>query len=202
MAGAQKAVAEFRRTWALLERGDAFFSELFTIARHLVRLRAELPKPSAERLREYRDSNLESLKFQLSSPAPIHSDLERAKRMASLTFLAENLGGEHPIVAAILVGKSPANRAAELVAGTKLADVVQRKRLFEDPNALDDSNDPMSRLAREVDPAARDLRKHYETELEEVERQGFAAIARRRFAKFGRGVATDATFQRRPASAV
>ena len=56
----------------------------------------ELPKKSADRLREYRDSNLDSLKFQLFSPAPIYPDLERAKLTASLTFLAENLGGEHP----------------------------------------------------------------------------------------------------------
>src|SRR5205085_2462050 len=54
IAAAQKAVAEYELTWALLERGDAFVSELLTIARHLVRLRSELPKPSAERLREYR----------------------------------------------------------------------------------------------------------------------------------------------------
>src|SRR5262249_44292251 len=95
IAAAQKAVVEFERSWALLERGDAFFAELFVIARDLIRLRAELPKPSAERLREYRDSNLESLKFQLFSPAPLHADLERAKLAAALTFLAENLGAEH-----------------------------------------------------------------------------------------------------------
>src|SRR5262249_16968568 len=121
IADAQKAVRSFEREWALLERGDAFFSDLFTIPLHLFRLPVESTKPSAERLREYRDSNLESLKFQLFSPAPIHADLERAKLAASLTFLAEKLGGEHPVVVKILAGKSPANRAAELIAGTTLA---------------------------------------------------------------------------------
>src|SRR5206468_849380 len=130
IAAAQKAAKEFEGEWALLERGDAFFSELFTIARHLVRMRSELTKPSAERLREYRDSNLESLKFQLFSPAPIHPELERAKLAASLTFLAETLGGEHPVVAALLEGMSPAQRAASIVGATKLADVAERKRLF------------------------------------------------------------------------
>ena len=52
---------------------------LFGIARHCVRMADELPKKSADRLREYRDSNLESLKFQLFSPAPIYPELERAK---------------------------------------------------------------------------------------------------------------------------
>src|SRR5262249_14499511 len=90
---AQEKLRGFERDYLLLERGDAFFTELFTIARHLVRMAAELPKPSTERLREYRDSNLESLKFQLFSPAPIHAELERAKLAGSLTFLAEHLGG-------------------------------------------------------------------------------------------------------------
>ena len=194
IADAQKTAREFERDWALLERGDAFISELFTIARHLVRLPLELPKPSAERLREYRDSNLESLKFQLFSPAPIHADLERGKLAASLTFLAENLGGEHPLVVRILAGKSPANRAAELVAGTKLANVAERKQFFDLGALLQKTGDPMIRLAQAVDDEARAVRKQYETEFEEVERQGFAAIAKWRFERFGRSVAPDATF--------
>ncbi len=90
---AEKTLAAFEREYFLLERGDAFDSELFHIARHLVRMAAELPKPNADRLREYRDSALESLKFQLFSPAPIHAELEKARLANSLTFLAENLGG-------------------------------------------------------------------------------------------------------------
>ena len=94
---------------------------LFHIARHLVRLAAELPKPNAERLREYRDSALESLKFQLFSPAPIHAELEKARLANSLTFLVENLGGAHPLVVKVLGERSPSARAAELIDGCKLA---------------------------------------------------------------------------------
>src|SRR5262249_40195892 len=57
IAEAQRALAPFEREYYLLERGDALDSELFRIARHLLRLAAEKPKPNAERLREYRDSN-------------------------------------------------------------------------------------------------------------------------------------------------
>src|SRR5262249_54924325 len=127
IAEAQEHLSKFEREYFLLERPDAFFSELFRIARHLVRLSAELPKPSTDRLREYRDSNLDSLKFQLFSPAPIYPDLERAKLTQSLTVLAENLGGQQLIVATALAGKPPAARAAELVAGCKLSDVNERK---------------------------------------------------------------------------
>src|SRR5262249_2497792 len=116
IAEAQKKLLAFDREYFLFERGDAFFSELFSIARHLSRLTAEIKKPNAERLREYRESNLESLKFQLFSPAPIHPELEQAKLTASLTFLAENLGAGHPLVEKTLAGKPPGVRAAELVA--------------------------------------------------------------------------------------
>ncbi len=202
IATAQRTVKEFEKEWSLLERADAFFSDLFKIARDLVRLRAELEKPSSDRLREYRDSNLESLRFQLFSPAPIHAELERVKLATSLTFLAENLGGAHPVVVQILAGKAPANRAAELVAGCKLADVAERKRLHDNKAALDSSADAMILLAKLVDEESRRLRKRYETEFEEVERQGFAAIARWRFEKFGRNIAPDATFTLRLAFGV
>jgi hypothetical protein len=203
IAAAQGKLAGFEREWSLLERGDAFYSELFGIARHLVRLTAELEKPSADRLREYRDSNLESLRFQLFSPAPIHAELERAKLAASLTFLAENLGGEHPLVVKVLAGNSPAARADGLVGGTKLADVAERKRLAEGGRAaVEASNDPMILLARSVDGEARAVRKRSEDEVEEVERQAYALIARVRFQVLGRSVAPDATFTLRLAFGV
>src|SRR5262249_25425638 len=72
----QKRLRPFEKEYGLLETGHAFFSPLFGGARHCVRLADELPKKSPDRLREYRDSNLESLKFQLYSPAPLYPDLE------------------------------------------------------------------------------------------------------------------------------
>src|SRR5262249_24348721 len=65
--------------WATLEMGNAFNSELFQIARTLVRMADEDKKDNAERLREYRQSNRESMEQQLFSEAPIYDDLETAK---------------------------------------------------------------------------------------------------------------------------
>ena len=120
--------ANFEREYCLLERGDAFYSTLFGFARHLVRLAAEGEKPNAERMAEYRDSNLESLKFYLFSATPIHPELEQAKLTASLGFLAENFGADHGTVKQIFAGKGPANRAKELVNGSKLADPAEPRR--------------------------------------------------------------------------
>ncbi|HVL14663.1 MAG TPA: S46 family peptidase, partial [Gemmata sp.] len=194
IAAIQQKLREFEKPHALIETGHAFYSPLLSIARHCVRMGEELPKPSAERLREYRDSNLDSLKFALFSPAPIYPDLERAKLTASLTFLAENLGGEHELVKLVLSGKNPAARADELVA-TKLFDPAERKKLVEGGKAaIDASTDPMIQLAKAVDGEARKLRTRYETEVEEPERQAYATLAQFRFQAFGKSVAPDATF--------
>jgi hypothetical protein len=198
---AQKTLATFEKEYLLLEGGHAFSSELFGIARHLVRLADEMPKKSVDRLREYRDSNLESLKFGLFSPAPIEKDLERARLQASLTFLAENLGGDHPAVTLALNGKNPAKRAAELVEG-ELYDPEVRKKMAADPYKVVESRDPMIRLAKTFDSDCRRLRKKYEDEVEEVERQAYAEIAKLRFAALGKSVAPDATFTLRLAFGV
>ena len=51
----------------------------------------------------------------------------------------------------------------------------------------------MVKLARSIDEEARRLRKRYEAEVEEPERQAYAAIAEERFRALGEGVAPDAT---------
>lgn len=195
IAKSQKSLAGFEKKYLLLERGDAFFSDLTPIARHCVRLAAETPKPNGERLREYRDSALESLKQTLFSPAPIDPTLERVRLQTSLTFLAEQLGGEHPLVVKVLAGKNPADRAADLTAGTKLFDVAERKRLVDGgKEAVAASIDPMIVLIRTIDDDAREVRKQYETLVEEPERQAYAAIADLRFKALGKSVPPDATF--------
>ncbi|MEW6283928.1 MAG: S46 family peptidase, partial [Candidatus Eremiobacterota bacterium] len=93
--------------YSLLERGWAFNSRLFEIARSLVRLRDETAKPNADRLREYRESNLESLRQELFSTAPIYPQFETVKLADSLSMLMELRGAEDPVVVRILAGKSP-----------------------------------------------------------------------------------------------
>lgn len=195
VAAAQTKYAEFEREYGLIELGDAFENRLFRIARQLVRLAEEKAKPNAERLREYRDSALASLELQLFSPAPLYPELERAKLAASLTFLAEVLGGSHPLVANVLAGKSPAARAEALMEGTKLADPALRRQIAaEGVQAIAASSDTMIQFAKQLDGEARGLRKRFENEVEEVERQAYGQIARARFELFGTRIAPDATF--------
>jgi hypothetical protein len=195
-------VADALRQWSpiyfphdLLEQGGAFNTELFFIARGLVRLTEESTKPNTERLREYRESNLESLKQYLFSAAPIYADLETVKLADSLSMYMELAGAESELVRKVLDGKSPQERAALLVQGTRLADVDVRKRLVEGGVvAIKASDDPMIQLALLVDGPARKVRKAYEEKVEEPMRQAYAKIANVRFAVLGTTTYPDATF--------
>ncbi len=180
----------------LIESGAAFNSRLFGIARTLVRAAEERQKPNTERLREYSEAGMESLKNELFSPAPIYPDLETVMLADSLTMTAELLGPDSDIVRmTILAGKSPSSRAAELVEGTKVADVDLRKKLFAGgQKAIEASNDPMILLARAIDPRARELRRAYDAQVAEPLRQAYSSIADARFAVYGTSIYPDATF--------
>lgn len=179
----------------LLETGNAFNSQLFTLARDLVRYAEESRKPNAERLREFAESGIESLKLALFSEAPIYEDLEILKLGDSLSMMMEWLGAEHPLAKQVLAGKSPRERAAELVRGSGLMDVANRRKLFEGGlDAVKASRDPMIQLAMLVDPAARKIRDTYEQKVDEPLKQGYSKIAQARFAAYGSSVYPDATF--------
>jgi len=194
-ADAWKKIAEVQeRRKPMLKQSGGFYSGLYSIAETLVLMAKEDQKPSADRLREYRDSNRESLLQQLFSPAPLYPDLEEAKLADSLSMFVEQRGGDDPLVQQVLAGKSPAARAAELMAGTKLAEIPQRKRLAEGGlAAIEQSEDPLVRLALLMENEQRRLREQ-EEELAEIERQAYARIADVLFAVQGTSTYPDATF--------
>jgi Peptidase S46 len=171
-----------------------FDSELFYIARTLVRAAEERSKPNDERLPEFQDSNRETLELRLFSDAPIYDDVEELKLGGSLTDLAYRFGPTNPLIQQILSGKSPQERAVELVTGTRLKDVAARQQLYAGgAGALKPSSDPMLALAALVDPTARAARKVFD-DAAETERQSYADIARARFALEGHAAYPDATF--------
>jgi hypothetical protein len=176
-------------------RAQSFNSDLFTIAIQLVRLAEETAKPNSERLREYSEAGLNSLKLQLFSDAPIYEDLETVQLADSLGMMAEIMGQENGIVQMVLAGKSPRDRAAELVHGTTLKDVAVRKRLADGGlKAIQESNDPMIQLARQIDPESRRIRQTFEQQVDGPQRQAYGKIANARFAVYGSSVYPDATF--------
>jgi hypothetical protein len=188
-------VKTIRTEYNLLEPGQAFNSELFGISRTLVRMAEEDAKPNAQRLREFGEAGRASLEQQLYSEAPIYSDLETAKLADSLAMMTEHLGADHELVKKVLSGKSPRDRAAELIKGCTLAKVDERKKIAGGgKSAIESSGDAMIKLARLVDPRARELRTAIEQQVEEPQRQAYAKLAAARFAILGSTTYPDATF--------
>lgn len=194
IADAQAVSASILKPLNFLERGLAFDSQLFGIARTLVRLADEKAKPNGERLREYRESALSSLELELYSEAPIYPAFEEAKLAHSLAYWKEKLP-DNAMGETVLRGRTPAEVAHELIAGTKLADVATRKAIAEGGKAaIESSDDPMIKLAVAVDGAARKLRKTREDDVEGVETAQYALISKALFATEGDSVYPDATF--------
>ena len=194
IAEAQQIIAQNALQYRLLEGANGFHSILFNIARTILRAVEEKGKPGGERLREFRDSNLESLEFQLFSREPIYDDFEQLKLANSLTWLVQQFGSSDPLVQKVLAGKSPRERAAELIAGTKLQDVEFRKKLYAaTPAEVQAARDPMIELARLIDPPSRAVRKVVETQ-DEIKRQAHAKITQARLALEKSTPYPDATF--------
>jgi hypothetical protein len=195
IAEAQKVRAHLLHQFSALERGFGFDSTLFQISRELVRAADEKTKPEREKLREFTAARRSSLELQLFSEEPIYKDFEIIKLTNSLTWLSSQLLGDRQLYRQIMAGKSPTDRAIELVQNCKLESVELRKKLYEGGKAaVDASNDPMILLARLVDPASRAVRKQMESHVDEVERQAYGQIAKAKYEIEGKNTYPDATF--------
>jgi len=202
IAQAQKVAARIIKPYFYHERRYAFFSNLFEIARDLVRLADDKTKPNSDRLKEYRESALKSLELKLFSEAPIYPEFEVAKLAHSLA-LWQKVMPDDPMIERVLHGRSPAVAARQLVEGSKLADVQVRRRLAEGGKAaIEASDDTMIKLALAVDADSRAVRKTHEDEVEGVEAANYAMIAKALFDDKGDAVYPDATFTLRLAFGV
>ena len=129
------------------------------------------------------------------SQAPIYDELEIETLTFSLTKLREALSPDDPFVRTVLGARAPREIAEEVVKGTKLKDPSIRKALLEGGKAaVDKADDPMIKLAKLVDPFAREMRARYEREVEGVIRKNRELLGRAAFAVYGDSEYPDATF--------
>ena len=195
VATARQSLPPYNLERVFFEGGLGPYSQYFSIAQRLVRWAEESLKPNGQRLPEYTEARQTSLERQMASNAPIYPGVEQAKLEAGLTVMQQRLGPGHALVQQIMAGKTPAARAAELVAGTKLGDAATRKALLAGGKAaVAASTDPFIALARLVDPRARELRTKYDNEVLGVERDAYARIAQAVFATQGDSAYPDGTF--------
>ncbi|HTW60581.1 MAG TPA: S46 family peptidase [Terracidiphilus sp.] len=170
-------------------------SRLFDIALEIVQYVAEVKKPDGERLPQYHEAGLSSLRFQLLSPAPIYPDVEKLDMTTTLKLAAEKLGADDAYIQAITQGNGIDKSVDALVDGTGLADPAMRKALLDGGEAaVDASADPMIEAARRVDPVVRAEYLSYRDRVTSVLTPAEEEIGKARFAVYGKNTYPDATF--------
>jgi hypothetical protein len=178
----------------LLGKGVAVNSKLYGIALQLVQMAEEDQKPSGDRLPEFAAAGRESLLQQLYSEAPIYSDLDQVLLADSISKTLEQRGFDDPLCQQILAGKSPSDRAAELIGGTELLSVENRRKVASGGmDAIRNSKDPLIQLASIINPEVRRIRTITD-QLDEQDKQAYAKISEALFAVQGTSTYPDATF--------
>lgn len=170
-------------------------SELANLAGTIVDYTIEVKKPDGERLPGYHDAQLESLKFELFSPAPVYPEMEIARMTGALELSLKELGADDPFLKIVLDGKSPHDAAVAWLTGTKMGDPEFRRKLVDGGEAaVNASTDPMVVLERRLDPIRREWIKWTQDNVQSVEQRAGEKIGKARFAAYGHTTYPDATF--------
>jgi hypothetical protein len=170
-------------------------SRLFSIAMQIVQYAAEVKKPDGDRLPGYHDAQLDSMRFQLLSPARIEVPTEKLFMTSALKLAQEKLGKDDAYVHAIVPNGDVEQTVNSLVDGTRLADPATRKTLLEGGEAaVAASNDPMIVAARRVDPIVRATTKRLRDTVSSVLTPAGEKLGKARFLVYGKDAYPDATF--------
>lgn len=172
-----------------------FDSRLEQIARELVEYAAEVSKPAGDRLPGYQDAELNSLRFELLSSAPIYPEFEKARLAGSLRFAQEQLGGDDVFVKTALAGENPGTVADELIAHTRVAEVQARKQLLDGGEvAVAKSTDPLIVFERALYPLRRTEVQWERDNVTSVLARANEELGKARFLVYGKSIYPDATF--------
>jgi hypothetical protein len=170
-------------------------SRLFGIALNIVQYVAEIKKPDGERLPQFHDAGLQSLQFQMLSPAPMEIPTEKLYMTTALKLGEEKLGKDDAYVQAVLQGGDVDQTVNSLIDGTKLGDVAFRKSLIDGGEAaVAASTDPMIVAARRVDPIVRETTCRMRDTFGSVLTKEGEKLGKARFLVYGKDAYPDATF--------
>ncbi|MGA3076863.1 MAG: S46 family peptidase, partial [Bryobacteraceae bacterium] len=196
--GAWDAIAGATRKAVSRARQQAYRnidSQLAATAATIVDYVAEIKKPDGERLAQYHEAGLESLRHRLFSRAPTYPAMEIARMTGALEADVADLGPDDPFLKIVLDGRSPKEAATALVNGTKLADPAVRKQLVDGGEAaVAASTDTMIVLQRKLDPLRREMIKWQEDNVQSVQQEAGEKLGKARFAAYGKTTYPDATF--------
>jgi hypothetical protein len=170
-------------------------SHLFGIALNIVQYVAEVKKPDGERLPQFHEAGLQSLQFQMLSPAPIEIPTEKLYMTTALKLGEEKMGKDDVYIQAVLQSHSVDETVNSLIDGTKLGDVAFRKSLIDGGEAaVAASTDPMIVAARRVDPIVRETTRRLRDTFGSVLTKEGEKLGKARFLVYGKDAYPDATF--------
>lgn len=169
-------------------------SVLLNDARTLVRAASERSKPDGDRLPEFMNSRLPGQKGALLAEAPIHPVLEKLEIVFWLEKTREYLGADHPAVKALFGSRTSAEIAADIITSSQVGDAGFRRRMWDNPQSVMQSNDPALVLVRRADDAARAVRAKYESAVASPLSVATEKVAGLRFDVLGKGIYPDANF--------
>jgi hypothetical protein len=186
----ERVKPEIKRQY--LRRTD---SRLFTIALQIVQYVAEIKKPDSDRLPGFNDASLDTVKFQMMSPAPIPVATDKLFMASALKFGQHELGKDDAYLQAIVQGGDVDATVSKLVDGTKLGNPAFRKSLIEGGEAaVATSTDPMVAAARRVDPIVRETNRRLRDTIMSVLTPAGEKLGKARFLVYGKDAYPDATF--------
>jgi len=170
-------------------------SRLFGVAQTIVEYVTEVKKPDGERLAQFHDASLDTMKFQLLSPAPIDIPTEKLFMASALKLGQEKLGASDPYIQAVLQGGDVDKTVNAMIDGTKLGDPAFRKSLLDGGEAaVAASTDPMIVAARRIDPMVRETNRRIRDTFGSVLTKEGEKLGKARFLVYGKDAYPDATF--------
>ena len=194
LGAALEKVKPYYPAYLVLEGSGSHYSKLFGWAKRLVRLSEERGLPNEKRLKEYVDADLPAIKLDLLSTEPVYKKLEKVHLLGAFQRTMAILGDDHPASQILLEGKSLEDRVDSLLETTELQNLEYRQSLFDHPEEVENSSDPLILLAKSLDPYARELRKKKEADLDGAQSESYDSIAKILFDRHGESVYPDATF--------
>lgn len=189
-AATARRSAKAKELWAV----DYGHKTILWMAGKLVELAHERELPPSQRLADYRDAGLPDIERKLKADTPIAKDLEVARLAGQISEARSLLGAEHPFVKTVLGPDTPEAAAQRWVRSSRLDDVKVRTELLAGGMAaIEASNDPLIRLAKQIYPLRRELARFKEEQVDTPIQQAADRLGQARFAIYGRNLPPDAT---------
>ncbi len=170
-------------------------SKIFGFALGIVRYTTESQKPDMDRLPGYNDAALHSMKFRLTSPAPVYKDVDKALTWAGIKLGIGKLSVADEFWRQVFEGSDPREFMNSFIDNSQLDNAEFRTKLIEGGmKALENCKDPAIKLALKLDKYMRTDDKNYRDNFESKLAEAQEKIAEARFLIYGNSKYPDANF--------